>query len=309
MCRREWLCLLLSHAADFRDGRRVSQPGLAATDDPGRTMAVISRVNRVPRRQRTVSLSVVMLLMAGIAAVASRVGFEESPPPPAPLLLMLATASAPATPLPPVPAPTGRPATGLVSRIPGSTTSAPVVALTFDDGPDPASTLRILDLLAAGHATATFFVVGRQAQRFPDLVRAEVGEGSAVEGHTWTHRRLPGLDEAAFSAEVDRSDDLLAQLVGHRVTCVRPPYGRVDARVVERLGSRGLTTALWDVDPRDWSRPGAGTIAARVLGRLHPGAVIVLHDGGGDRSQTVAALPVILDGIRSRGYVPAPLCA
>ncbi len=189
MCRREWLCLLLSHAADFRDGRRVSQPGLAATDDPGRTMAVVSRVNRVPRRQRTVSFSVVMLLMAGIAAVASRVGFGESPPPPAPLLLMLATASAPATPLP------------------------------------------------------------------------------------------------------------------------RPPYGRVDARVVERLGSRGLTTALWDVDPRDWSRPGAGTIAARVLDRLHPGAVIVLHDGGGDRSQTVAALPVILDGIRSRGYVPAPLCA
>lgn len=254
------------------------------------------------------SVSVVMLLMAGIAAVATRATFEASPPA-APLLVVPATAAAPPTPLLPGPAPTGRPATGLVSHSPGSTTSSPLVALTFDDGPDPASTPRILDLLAASHVTATFFVVGRQAQRFPDLVRAEVGEGSAVESHTWNHRRLPGLDEAAFSAEVDRSDDLLAQLIGHRVTCVRPPYGRVDSRVVERLGSRGLTTALWDVDPRDWIRPGAGTIADRVLGRLHPGAVIVLHDGGGDRSQTVAALPRILDGIRARGYLPVPLCA
>ncbi len=270
-------------------------------------MAVIRRVDRAPRGLTTVFWSVVVLLMAGIAAPATRVAFKESSAPAAPLRLTVATS---ATPSPPVTAPpTGRPATGLVSRIPGSTTAAALVALTFDDGPDPTFTPRILDLLAAKHATATFFVVGRQAQRFPDLVGAEVGEGSTVEGHTWSHRRLPGLDEASFSAEVDRSDDLLARLIGHPVTCVRPPYGRVDARVVDRLGERGLSAAMWDIDPRDWSRPGSGTIAARVLGRLHPGAVIVLHDGGGDRSQTVAALSMILDGISARGYVPAPLCA
>ncbi len=232
------------------------------------------------------------------------------PPDHVPSLVAVRTA-APATATAPMPpaalSPAQRLPAALVSRIPPST-GPPLVALTFDDGPDPAFTARILELLAANHAKASFFVVGRQAQRFPDLVRAELAQGSTVEGHTWDHRQLPGLGDATFSAEVDRTDELLGRLIGHPVACVRPPYGRVDAQVVERLGGRGLTTAMWDVDPRDWARPGARAIAARVLGRIHPGAVVVLHDGGGDRSQTVAALSTILDGIAARGYMPVPLC-
>jgi len=151
-------------------------------------------------------------------------------------------------------------------------------------------------------------MVGRSAEADPNDVRAVAVAGNAVGGHTWDHMRLPSLSEQALAAQVDRTDQLLVTLTGRPLRCVRPPYGRYDRAVVERLATRGLATVMWDVDPRDWSRPGVGAIVARVAAGLHPGAVIELHDGGGDRSQTVAALPAILDLIAARGYRTVPLC-
>ena len=92
------------------------------------------------------------------------------------------------------------------------------------------------------------------------------------------------------------------------IRCLRPPYGAYDDGVVERLSARGLHTVLWTVDPQDWARPGTDAIVRRTMDQLRPSAVILLHDGGGDRSQTVAALPRILDGLRERGYRVVPLC-
>ncbi|MHB8671333.1 MAG: polysaccharide deacetylase family protein, partial [Acidimicrobiales bacterium] len=100
----------------------------------------------------------------------------------------------------------------------------------------------------------------------------------------------------------------LASLSGRPVRCVRPPGGHEDARVVSLLGRRHLATMMWSIDPRDWKQPPAADIAGYVLAGLQPGAVVLLHDGGGDRSHTVAALPIILDGLRQRGYHVVPIC-
>jgi len=191
----------------------------------------------------------------------------------------------------------------LVWEVPGSVASPGngVVSLTFDDGPWDQYTSQILDILATAGVPATFFAVGLQAHRRPELVRREAAEGHAVEGHTWGHVDLTRLDDSGYGAEVDRTDSLISSLTATPVGCVRPPYGAVNATVVDRLGSRGLTTVLWSVDPADYSRPGTGAIVDRVLGAVRPGSIILLHDGGGDRSQTVAALPAIINGIRARG--------
>ncbi len=194
-------------------------------------------------------------------------------------------------------------------QVPGSiaSTGDRVVALTFDDGPTP-YTSQILDILAREGVPATFFAVGSQVERYPDLVRRAAEEGHAVMGHTQTHAYLTRVADAGYGFEVDRPNSLIASITGKSVGCVRPPYGAVNGTVIDRLGRRGLTTAMWSVDPSDYRRPGADTIAARVLGGLTPGAVVAMHDGGGDRSQTVAALPAIIAGARARGYGFVSMC-
>jgi peptidoglycan/xylan/chitin deacetylase (PgdA/CDA1 family) len=183
----------------------------------------------------------------------------------------------------------------------------PVVGLTFDDGPDPVTTPQILDILAAHGARATFFVLGVQAARYPDLVRRIAREGHVVAGHSWNHPQLTGLSEAAFRNEVDGTNRLIESLTGQPVRCVRPPYGASDRTVVARLGARGLTAMLWSVDPFDWRRPGVGAIVNRVLGGVQPGAVVVLHDRR-SAQQTPVALPAILDGLARRGLRSVTIC-
>jgi len=184
-----------------------------------------------------------------------------------------------------------------------------VVALTFDDGPDPRYTPEVLQVLAADHAPASFEIVGEHGALYPGLLRQEVAEGMVLVDHTWTHADLSVLPAAAWVGEVDQTDALLQSISGHPVRCLRPPQGRADAAVLGLLAARGLAELSWDVDPSDYLRPPAGQLAARVLAALHPGAVVVLHDGGGDRSQTVAALPAIVAGIRAAGYRIVPVCA
>lgn len=192
----------------------------------------------------------------------------------------------------------------------GHEAGAKVVALTFDDGPHPTYTKQVLEVLRRYDARATFFPVGKEAKRYPKYVRRAANRGHGIGGHTWSHADLRGLSDSQFSYQVDKTIKLLATLPDpdRAIRCVRPPFGAYDSQVVSRLGSRGITTMLWSVDPQDWRRPGTRTIVNRVLGNLHDGAVVVLHDGGGDRSQTVAALPAIIRGIRARGYKIVPIC-
>jgi peptidoglycan-N-acetylglucosamine deacetylase len=183
-----------------------------------------------------------------------------------------------------------------------------VVYLTFDDGPTPAYTPPILALLARYQALATFFVIGRNAAAHPELVRQEHAAGHGIGNHTWSHRRMTDLGGGRLEAEVDATSAAIGRATGTPVRCLRPPYATVDAASAGRARARGLRLVLWDVDSNDWRRPGVAAIAGRVLGRVRSGDVVLLHDGGGDRTQTVAALEQVLASLSARGFRFGALC-
>ncbi|WP_343036659.1 polysaccharide deacetylase family protein [Flexivirga aerilata] len=167
--------------------------------------------------------------------------------------------------------------------------------LTFDDGPDPRWTPQILEILSENNATATFFNIGQSAAHYPDLVRQIRAQGSQVANHTWDHPSLPSLGTAAITRELDRTDAAQG-----RTPCVRPPYGATSARVRSLIEARGQRQELWDIDTRDWARPGVASIEAQLLSAT-PGSTVLMHTGGGDRSQTVAALRDALPKLRAKG--------
>lgn len=178
----------------------------------------------------------------------------------------------------------------------------PIAYLTFDDGPDAQWTPQILSALAAHRARATFFVIGEEVARNPGLVRQIRGAGHTIGNHSYTHPWLTKLAAPQVTAELARTDALLGG-----TTCLRPPGGFVDAAVGKIMAARGSVVELWDTDTRDWARPGAKAIAATAVSQLRPGVVVLMHDGGGDRSQTVQALGKVLSDLDSRGYVVRPL--
>ena len=179
------------------------------------------------------------------------------------------------------------------------------VALTFDDGPGP-YTSQVLDELRSLHAHATFFVIGRNAKQSPGIVRALRDAGMVVGNHSWSHPLLTKLSLARQRAQVHRTQDLLEATIGERPRFFRPPmwaWNRTTARVVAEEGMIGV---LFSVDTRDWSRPGVTAIVRQAL-TARDGQIIALHDAGGDREQTVRALPLIVKGLRARGLEPVTL--
>jgi peptidoglycan/xylan/chitin deacetylase (PgdA/CDA1 family) len=182
------------------------------------------------------------------------------------------------------------------------------VALTFDDGPG-SYTPQVLAVLAYYGVPATFFAVGYEVGERPDLVRAEIAAGMAVGDHAWDHADLTRLPLAEVDDELQRGADAIVAATGYRPTCFRPPYGATNSTVAAAGARLGMSQILWNVDPSDYLRPGAPVIAARVLGAANGrGLVVGIHDGGGDRSQTIAALPAIISGLRERGYTFVRLC-
>ncbi len=189
---------------------------------------------------------------------------------------------------------------------------ATVVALTFDDGPNEPYTSRILDILKARGVKATFFVVGVNARTFPDAVRREAAEGHEIGNHTFTHPYLIGEGGRTMLWQIDETERTLQELAGVTPHWFRPPHGFRDPRLFPKARRMDLEVVEWSNMPRDWTRPGADVIVERTLARLKPGDIILLHDGastwhGGDRGQTVEALPRILDGIEKRGLRPVTL--
>ena len=183
-----------------------------------------------------------------------------------------------------------------------------VVALTFDDGPDPTWTPQVLEVLRRSATPATFFEIGRQVATYPELSRSVAASGHVVVNHTWSHANLTTVPSGSWDNEVDQTSRAIGFVTGQGSRCLRPPYGVVNPTVVGLAAQRGLATVTWSVDTADYTRPGADVIAARALGGLKDGAILLFHDGGGDRSQTVAALPRIIDGIRARGYRTVSVC-
>jgi len=186
--------------------------------------------------------------------------------------------------------------------VPAAVSAGSSVFLTFDDGPDPTWTLRVLDVLRAAGIKATFCMVGRYARAYPDVARRVVAEGHTLCNHTDSHASLDRLSAAGVEAEIQTAGNSIEAATGVRPTLFRLPYGRTSATanaVVARLGLRVLP---WNVDPSDYTRPGTEAIITRVVQAVKPGSIILFHDGGGDRSQTVAAITSLITSLRAAGY-------
>lgn len=178
------------------------------------------------------------------------------------------------------------------------------VALTMDDGPSP-GTGRILDLFAKKGVKATFFLLGEHARKNQELVRRMVAEGHEVGNHSWSHPEFTRIGLDAVRDQVARTDAALGT-----PPCVRPPFGSLTASIRGALEASGKHVVMWDVDTRDWSLPGAPAIAERIVAGARPGAIILLHDGGNDRSQTLAGVDHALGILAAAGwrFDPLPGC-
>lgn len=187
------------------------------------------------------------------------------------------------------------------------------IALTFDDGPAHPYTERILDILRERRVPATFFVCGKNVERAPEILRRILAEGHAVGNHTYSHPFIYFRSRATIAAEIDRAQEAIQMVAGSRPTVFRPPYGARWFGLMPVLRKRGLRLVMWSDTGYDW-KLGREGIVQTALRDLRPGAVILLHDGREvrppaqiDRSETVEALPAIIDGALKRGYTFVPI--
>lgn len=179
----------------------------------------------------------------------------------------------------------------------------PEIALTFDDGPNPTYTPQVLSILHQYGVSATFFVIGEQVQAYPNLVQQEIAMGHIVGNHSWNHPHLTTLSADEIHTQLGNTSDAIERASGVRPSFFRPPYGAYNYQVLLQASNLGLQPTLWSVDPQDWNGPpSSDVIIQRVLNMAHNGSIILMHDGGGDRSQTVAALPTIITQLHIRGY-------
>lgn len=175
-----------------------------------------------------------------------------------------------------------------------------VVALTFDDGPWP-YTPQVLDVLESRGVPATFFLIGRQVRDGADWSRRALRDGDVVGNHTWDHANVSA--GGAYAADqMARTSEAIHLYLGFDTCMFRAPYNAYGGAQVAEAWSQHMKTVQYDVDPDDWQNPGADAIYSRVVGAVRPGSIVLLHDGGGDRSGTVAALPRIIDELRARRY-------
>ena len=174
------------------------------------------------------------------------------------------------------------------------------IALTFDDGPS-AFTSRMLDVLEAERVPATFFVVGRNVAGRAALLKRMLAGGHMIGNHSFTHVSLAKADRAALK-QIDDAQAAIEAATGFTPCLIRPPFGLASRSLLRALSARRLTSVLWSVNPQDFRSPGAATIRRRVLAGVKPGAIILDHDGGGDRRQTLAAIPSIIRTLKARGY-------
>lgn len=177
-----------------------------------------------------------------------------------------------------------------------------VVALTFDDGPWQKGTPKVLEILRQQKVPATFFMIGRHIQMYPQIAQQVVAAGHGIGNHTWSHKFKPASPEEII-AEIENTTYLLKKATGLRTDLFRPPGGHLHNGLVDYANQKKYLTVMWTVDPAD-SKPKTTRqhILDHVLKATKPGSIILLHDGGGDRSATIQALPQIISGLRSQGF-------
>jgi peptidoglycan/xylan/chitin deacetylase (PgdA/CDA1 family) len=177
-----------------------------------------------------------------------------------------------------------------------------VVALTIDDGPSPVYTPQILRILHPYRVTASFSMIGLNAATFPGIAREVAAAGHMIVNHTWNHENLGQMKAAAVRDEISRATDAIHAATGKHPSMFRAPYGVWSPAVFSCCARAGLTPLAWSVDPRDWSRPGVRAIVRDIESDTRTGSIILEHDGGGNRSQTVAALKIWLPRLLGEGY-------
>jgi len=175
-----------------------------------------------------------------------------------------------------------------------------VVAMTFDDGPHPSLTPKLLDILKQRNIKCTFFVIGRSAKTYPQIIRRMIAEGHEVANHTWTHASLTSRSDAQIRSELQQSEDALFAAANYRPHLIRPPYGAINTRIKNFMFSEfGYSTIMWSVDPQDWRRPGVSVVTSRLVNGAHPGAIMLAHD---IHPPTIEAMPAVFDQLLAKGY-------
>jgi peptidoglycan/xylan/chitin deacetylase (PgdA/CDA1 family) len=178
----------------------------------------------------------------------------------------------------------------------------PTVYLTFDDGPNPLTTPPLLELLDRHDIKATFFLVGQECRKYPELVRRIFDAGHTIGNHTYSHRLLPLLSTDQLRSEILRTNEVIEAITGQAPHIFRPPFGLMDDRAAAVLKECDMTPVYWGSAPEDWLAPGAHRIIRRVMWKIADGTLIVLHEGGHVAEQTITAASEIIARTRSLGY-------
>jgi len=176
----------------------------------------------------------------------------------------------------------------------------PYIALTFDDGPQAKLTVKLLDLLAAHHIKATFFVIGTNVAEYPQIVARAAREGHEIGNHSWSHPNFAKMSDDGVRRQIQRTDDAIKSAIGTRPTIFRPPYGALSARQKRWFRDElGYRIILWDVDPLDWKRPGPAVVRNRIVKGTRAGSIVLAHD---IHAGTIDAMPGILDQLEAKGF-------
>jgi peptidoglycan/xylan/chitin deacetylase (PgdA/CDA1 family) len=176
----------------------------------------------------------------------------------------------------------------------------PYIAMTFDDGPSAALTPKLLDLLAARHIKATFFVIGENVAEHPEIVARAAREGHEIANHSWSHPNLGKMSQEGVRSQLQRTDDAIKSAIGKSPTLLRPPYGSITEREKRWIHDEfGYDIILWDVDPLDWKRPGPAVVRNRILKETRPGSIVLSHD---IHPGTVEAMPSTFDELEAKGF-------
>ncbi len=176
----------------------------------------------------------------------------------------------------------------------------PYIAMTFDDGPNPKNTPKLLDLLAAKHIKATFFVVGECATDYPAIMKRIVAEGHEIGNHSWDHPNFGKSSDDKIRSQVQRTNDIILAETGIKPTLLRPPYGSMTPKQRQWVHDEfGYDIILWNVDPNDWKEPGVNVVAQRIISGTRPGSIILSHD---IHAPTIEAMPMVFDALLAKGY-------
>ena len=215
---------------------------------------------------------------------------------PQPVIQSMNATEAPA----PAPTPAPAPAAPRKHTYNSCNVESSTVAMTFDDGPHPKLTPKLLDMLKERNIKATFFVIGKCVAEFPDIAKRIVDEGHEIANHSWSHPQLTKLSPSAFASEIAQTNEAIEKATGIRPVTMRPPYGAINASLTKRLNDEyGLCVILWSVDPQDWKIRKSEHVSSHIIKNTAPGSIILAHD---IHPSTIDAMPPALDALQSKGY-------